>query len=174
MRRAFALMVICSATLGSGSDALADTAGNLTRDAQRFAHCMKLLDARCVIGVMHTKPMRDRGASDSEIFKRIDKQLTPLKELGLGYKRFDNQEPWEPIVIGDLLVAFVPYEGEFQLSYRNGFLIEAYLIGVSKDEGATWQFIDGSNLSKDDLTGGLPGYSGQPVPTVFIKKLDQQ
>jgi hypothetical protein len=173
MRLAFALMVICIGTLGSGSAALADTAGNLTRDAQRFAHCMKLLDANCVIGVMYTKPMRDRGASDNQIFKRIDKQLTPLKELGARYTRFDIQEPWEPVVTGDLLVAFVPYEGEFQFRYRNGFFIKAYLIGFSKDEGATWQFVDGSNLSKDDLTGALPGYGGQPVPTVSIKKLDQ-
>jgi len=158
--------------VGAASAALADASDGLARDARRYVGCLKAFDARCLMSIMYLKPQQDRGATDNQIFRRIDQQLKSSREMGARYTRFDLQDPWDPLPLGGLLVAFVPYESDLELRYRTGFATTSYLVGISEDEGATWRFVDGTGLSGDDLAAALPGFSGQPLPPVSVAPLE--
>lgn len=58
---------------------------------------------------------------------------------------------------GDVHYAFVPFTLEFA-GMLGTEAKDSYLLGVSRDDGRTWHFVDGGNLTREKLVRVLPDF----------------
>lgn len=58
---------------------------------------------------------------------------------------------------GDVLYAFVPFTLEFA-GMPGTEAKDSYLLGVSRDDGRTWHFVDGASLTREKLLRVLPDF----------------
>jgi hypothetical protein len=131
------------------------------RDAQAWVDCARAFDAGCVAGRTDVEYLRALGTTP-ELFARTQSLLyARLKDLHAVVTRFDLDRPREQFRLDGLEVAFVPYEQALEVSGTHA-RSSAYLIGLSHDGGASWQFIDGSTVTLADVRIVLPSYAGEP------------
>jgi hypothetical protein len=148
----------------SASLALASPEEKITaamRDAQAWVDCTKAFDAACVAARTDAEYLRGVGTTP-ELFARSESLLyARLKDLHAVVTRFDLSRPREEFRLDGLEVVFIPYEQALEIS---GTLARssAYLIGLSRDDGTSWQLIDGSTVTLADIHIVLPNYAGEP------------
>jgi hypothetical protein len=131
------------------------------RDAQAWVDCTRAFDADCVAARSDVEYLRALGTTP-ELFARTQSLLyTRLKDLHAVVTRFDLERSREPFRLDGLDVVFIPYEQALEISGTHA-RSSAYLIGLSHDDGASWQFIDGSTVTLADIRIVLPSYAGEP------------
>jgi hypothetical protein len=138
----------------------ADIAANASRDAARLANCMKVFDARCANSMTYTKVLEEHGISRSQLDQAVSSMYANLKSAHATYSRFDLGAPWPPFVTLGRRYIFIPYNAVLEVMGRKA-LAKSFLIGVSEDDGSSWQFVDGQRLTKDMIGQVIPGYVGK-------------
>jgi hypothetical protein len=131
------------------------------RDAQAWVDCTRAFDAACVAARTDAEYLRGAGMT-SELFARTQSLLyAKLKDLHAVVTRFDLTRPREEFRLDGLDVVFIPYDQALELPGTHA-QSSAYLIGLSRDDGANWQLIDGSTITLADIRLVLPSYEGEP------------
>jgi hypothetical protein len=142
--------------------ATADPAATATRDVQRLANCWRTFDAACVIALSHVASYERLGGSQK--FTELQfRTYRSMKKAGAKYTRLDVSAPWEPFAGDGHLYIFVPYASVLEFN-GNSVEIQAYFIGISDDSGETWQFFDGSLVTRENIRAIIPSYDGRPLP----------
>jgi len=73
-----------------------------------------------------------------------------FERTGLSFERVEVDPPQRTVSSGDQLFAIVPTH--VTMKVPQGHIASAsYLLGVSKDGGATWRFVDGAGLRPDNV-----------------------
>jgi hypothetical protein len=159
----FAVLVGCSLRCGA-----ADTAGKAdaaTRAATQLVACMKAFDPACTASLTYSRYMEERGVPRESVVKSLTEIDSKLTTLGARYSRFELVAPTTVLAGDGEDYAFVPYVQVLEVGDRRGGL-RAFFIGVSIDGGASWQFVDGANVTPATLRVIMPGYTGQELPPV--------
>jgi hypothetical protein len=150
-----------------------DQSAALIRDAQKLAKCMKNLDAECSVSMFDVSAMQAQGApSANQLIVLTEGQFDRLSSAGARYEHFTILKP-EPAFAGDgKLYAFVPYEFALEFPSRGTAVQRGFLVGISRDSGSSWRFIEGSRLTAENIKAFIPSYQGQELPPVFTKHQD--
>jgi hypothetical protein len=137
------------------------------RDAQALVDCTRSFDAACVAAHTDEEYLRGVGMT-SELFARTQSLLyANLRVLHGVVTRFDLTRPREEFRLDGLDVVFIPYEETLEVSGTVA-RSSAYLLGLSRDGGASWQLIDGATVTLADIHIVLPSYGGDPpAPEVW-------
>jgi hypothetical protein len=131
------------------------------RDAQAWVDCTRAFDAACIAARTDEDYLRGVGTTP-EFFARTQSLLyARLKELRAVVTRFDLGRPREAFRLDGLDVVFIPYDQALEIPGTHAES-SAYLIGLSRDDGASWQLIDGSTVTLADIHIVLPSYDGEP------------
>jgi ribosomal protein L12E/L44/L45/RPP1/RPP2 len=131
------------------------------RDAEVWVDCTRSFDAACVAARSDDEYLRGLGTTP-ELFARTQSLLyARLKELHAVVTRFDLDRPREEFRLDGRDVVFIPYDEAIDAG-GNHAESSAYLIGLSRDLGAHWQFVDGSTVTLADIRIVLPSYMGEP------------
>jgi hypothetical protein len=101
-----------------------------------------------------------RAAVQEDHARRVESTAAEMKGQGFGLKKFTIGEPSQLVQAGGQVYAIVPSELEMSAPPRTTGRQAAYLIAVSPDAGARWQFIDGSGIGGDPrkLKSLLPNF----------------
>lgn len=138
----------------------ADMAANASRDAARLASCMKAFDAPCANSMTYTKILEEHGISRGRLDQQVGAMYANLKTSHVTYSRFDLGAPWTPFVTLGRRYIFIPYNAVLEGMGRK-VLAKSFFIGVSEDDGTSWKFMDGQQLTKDMIGQVIPGYAGK-------------
>jgi hypothetical protein len=131
------------------------------RDAQAWVDCTRSFDAACVAAGTDDEYLRGLGTTP-ELFARTQSMLySRLKDLHAVVTRFVLERPREEFRLDGRDVVFIPYDQAIDAG-SNHAESSAYLIGLSRDRGAHWQFVEGSTVTLADIRIVLPSYMGEP------------
>lgn len=131
------------------------------RDAQAWVDCTRSFDAECVAARTDDEYLRGLGTTP-ELFARTESMLySRLKDLHAVVTRFDLERPREEFRLDGRDVVFIPYDQAIEAG-TNHAESSAYIIGLSRDLGVHWQFVDGSTVTLADIRVVLPTYMGEP------------
>jgi hypothetical protein len=148
-------LLVCAVPLRA-----ADIAANASRDAARLAGCMKAFDAACANSMTYTKPLEEHGISRDQLDQAVSGMYAHLKSAHAIYSRFDLHAPWPPLVTLGRRYIFIPYAAVVEGIGRK-VAAKSFFIGVSEDNGSSWKFVDGQQLTKDGIGQVIPGYAGK-------------
>jgi hypothetical protein len=135
------------------------------RDARRLVECMKAFDPVCSVALTYSKFLEDRGMPHDYMVKSVTELDAKLKSIGAKYTRFELIAPSTTYSGDGRDYTFVPYEQMLETGPMRGGL-KAYFIGVSQDNGNSWQFVDGVKTTPANIRIVMPSYAGQPLPSV--------
>ena len=150
-----ALALVCAAPVRA-----ADIAANASHDAARLAGCMKAFDASCANSMTYTKILEEHGISRSQLDQQVGAMYANLKSAHATYSRFDLGAPWPPFVMLGRRYIFIPYNAVL-VGMGRKVAAKSFFIGVSEDDGTSWKFMDGQQLTKDMIGQVIPGYAGK-------------
>jgi hypothetical protein len=154
---AAALLLARALAWASPSDEIAAA----LRDARAWVDCIRAFDARCVANGTDSEYLKNVGTT-TELFAKSESYLyNSLKAAGGKVTRFDLTPPREVFSLDGREYVFIPYDQMFDTNDRHA-QSSSYLIGASNDKGATWQFIDGSTITRGDIRLLMPRYRGEP------------
>lgn len=160
--RAVLLLVACVPAMGANSLETAE------KDARAFANCMLTMNADCVVLSSdidaYVRLARQRlPASDPDLqFAELQERFFyAMKENGRHYLQWEVAEPGTLFSVNGIRYVFVPYI-QVTRSPTGDSTDRTSLIGISKDNGSSWKFVDGHSMALADLKAVIPGYSGSP------------
>lgn len=139
------------------------------REAEKFASCTKALDTGCVIALSDAQGYERLSAPGFRYRESQARYFEEFKEMGSRYTRFELAGA--PVIFQKerSLYCFVPYRAEGVIAGQE-FKTDAYLIGRSPDGGLSWKFVDGTNLSIEQVRLLIPAYDGHPpLPAVHAE-----
>jgi hypothetical protein len=131
------------------------------RDAQVWAGCIRAFDAACVAARTDEDYLRGAGTTPELFARTLSLLYAKLTELHAVVTRFDLGRPREEFRLDGLDVVFIPYDQTLEIPGTHAES-SAYLIGLSRDDGANWQLIDGSTVTPAAIHIVLPSYDGEP------------
>jgi hypothetical protein len=140
-----------------------DLAANASRDAMQLVECMKSFDSACANSLTNTKVFEDHGISRVQLEQRVADLYQKLKSMHATYSRFDLDAPWPPFIAGGRNYVFVPYNMTLETGEKRASS-KSFLIGVSENSGISWKFVDGQNVTQDNIGMIVPGYNGDELP----------
>jgi hypothetical protein len=158
------LMLVFAAASGSPSDEIAAA----MRDARSWVDCIKAFDAVCVANGTDVEYLRSVGTT-TELFAKSESYLyNALKTAGGRVTRFDLTPPREVFSLDGREFVFISYEQMFDTNDRHA-QSASYLIGASNNKGASWQFVDGSTVTRGDMRLLMPSYrNAPPLPPSYV------
>lgn len=120
------------------------------------------MDVECSVAMTYTDFFEAKGASRDQLAKGLAKLYADMRSVDGGYTTFDIGEPTSTFGTGATRYVFVPYSSTVEAPGRGGVKLTAFFIGISKDTGATWRFLDGVRSTPKTITAIVPDYQGQP------------
>jgi hypothetical protein len=163
MRQIFVVLLLMVLPIAAfGQDDRIDAA---LRDAQKLIEYMQAFDTDGVGSLLYTEPMERMGADIARLRQQAAKQDANLRSIGAKYLLFTLGKPAVPFSRSEGLFTLVPYSCVMN---ANGQTVQqdAFFIGVSKDSGATWKFLDAIATAKVPIETILPDYKGPKLPLV--------
>jgi hypothetical protein len=146
----------------------ADSIVTAEKAARAFANCMLTMNSDCVILSSdidaYVRLARQRQAtSDPDLqFAEVQERLFyAMKENGRHYLQWEVAGPRNLFSVNGIQYVFVPYQ-QVTRSPDGDSTVRSSLIGISKDNGSSWKFVDGHSMTLVDLKAVIPGYSGSP------------
>jgi hypothetical protein len=131
------------------------------RDAQSWVDCTRAFDAACVAAATDPDYLFGMGTTP-DLFARTQSLLYGrLKDLHAIVTRFQLYRPREVFRLDARDVVFIPYDQAFEMGTQHAES-SAFLIGLSRNDGLSWRFIDGSTVTGADVRLTLPSYNGEP------------
>ena len=103
----------------------------------------------------------------TKFVQRLESMAADMKAQGFHILQVTFSEPSELVEASGEVYAIVPFTLEMTAPGDIPGTHPSYLIGVSKDRGANWKFIDGSGVAGDreKLRQVLPNFpSSLPLP----------
>ncbi len=111
--------------------------------------------------VKYTYPMIVEGIGGKmKMIQAIKQGSIQMKSDGVSVEKVIIGEPVERKKINNTIYALIPQE--LTMKVPGGLLhSDSHLIGISKDEGGSWYFLDTAKLNEQNLKILLPDLSGQ-------------
>jgi hypothetical protein len=156
MNRLLALVLIAPlATLGASPENPA------MKDANHLASCIRVLDVDCVVSLTYQPATQNGASAQSDVVKDI-KDRYGNSDTGTRLAVFSLKDP-TPEFSGDgKAYVFIPYTMVLVTPGVSAAEFQAFLIGISTDNGMTWKFVDNWRASEEAVRQVFPGYSGIP------------
>lgn len=137
----------------------------LAKDAERLTNCTKRFDAVCVISLSDIEGYQRLARPGFNFPKAQTRFFDRSREAGFKYTRIDVSAPSEVFNADGRVYAFLPYTSVTLFKGRSSEM-HAYYIGISRDGGQSWKFIDGRSITRKNIRVIIPGYGGQQLPAV--------
>ncbi len=148
------------------SSALADPETSLIRkSAEESSAALITGDYGRVCDFTYPKVLETIGGRDKGI-ETLQSRADAMKLDGVALLAADISEPEEIIASGDKQFAIVPMRISFK-SPKGTVRWKGFLIAISADHGRSWTFVDGSELTKEEVAQILPNFPPQlslPAP----------
>jgi hypothetical protein len=128
-------------------------------------------DYETVIKFTYPKVIQLVGGRDKMI-SLVKKGKIEMGQQGISFDQVIIGKPSKTVAAGDEIHCLVPQT--VYMKVPNGKMkSETQLIGVSRDKGVNWYFIDAVNLNKDNIRSVLPNYNfdltlPSKKPPIFI------
>jgi len=164
--------LLAPVVLGCASTLMAaPTSSTAVKDARQLVECMKAFDAQCVVDLTYERALIEAGLSRSQLVKMLSDSYASRKSKNIRYSRFDLGKPSEEFKSDGRTFVFIPYTQTIEIPGNGALSFEAYFIGVSEDQGATWTFVEGIKQTAATIRRIIPGYRNQPpLPPVSEKQ----
>jgi hypothetical protein len=125
----------------------------------------------------YTHPaMVKMAGSKKKLIEALQKSIAELKSQGYQIISASAGAPLNMVNVGDELQAIVPQEQVIDVPAKHGELHgTSYMLGVSRDGGKTWTFINVDGMTREQVRQVLPTFSASldipshPPPT-FVSK----
>src|SRR5512138_1816956 len=151
----------------------ADGTQTLIRDAEKFAGCMRNLDAQCSVAMLDMATMETRGTpTQDELIARAQESFDRLSSARGRYTSYTIIKPESVYSEAEGLYALVPYQFVLEFPSRGTATQRGFLVGISRDSGLTWKFVEGSQLTTGDIKVMISSYKGEALPPVYVKHAD--
>ena len=159
-------MVVCLIGAVSFPALSADQSDSAMRDAARLGACMVAMDAACVTALSNLEGYASLGTPSGEFLKSQTRFFEAQKQVHWKTLRYDVATP--TVWLSDAHRKFVvlPYSRDADYSGQVR-TFHSYLIGVSSDSGSSWRFVDGGDLTAQQVQAVMPPYDGQPLPKSY-------
>src|SRR5262249_4226189 len=146
-------LFLCSLPLGllgcsSGSFHQDQARANLLADAEKMRTAILQEDHAQAAGLTHPDVGKSLGGTE-RFLRRLEEFADEMKRNGFAWQDLVFAEPSEVIEASGDLYAVVPYTLEMAGPGGATGTKPSYLIGVSKDRGKAWTFIDGEGIAGD-------------------------
>lgn len=142
----------------------------VTQATQLIEH-MKVFDTDGTFDLTYVKIFEKLGIDPARPKMAIADLNQKLKSIGANYTKFDLQPPGAPFSGDGQLYIIIPYSSVMEVRGRR-FLSEAFLIGISENDGESWKFVDGISSTQENIRNVIPSYSGAPLPPRRVKPLE--
>jgi len=159
----------CSKSSDNGKStatASPNSAANAKKQAEEIAAALLHDDYATMIRLTHPGVVERAGGAD-KMKEAVVKGKQELARVGVSFKDVKIGTPGEPTVGGPKVFIIVPQT--VTLATPKGQLVQdSFLLGSSKDNGATWQFVDGAGLNDQtahQLFPNLPAAIHLPAKT---------
>ncbi len=150
-----------------------DISANASRDATRLIVCMKAFDAACVNALSYTKMLEERGMSRDQLDQGVANLYRQLKSIHARYSLLQLAAPWPPFALRGRTYVFIPYS--MALSARGqDVTAKSFFIGVSEDSGNSWTFVEGQNVTQDNIAMIIPDFGGGALPSTSLSRAPAQ
>lgn len=116
---------------------------------------------------MHPKVVEMAGGKDS-VLSKMNRANEMAQQFGGSIKKITIGNPGKIIKYKNELQVTIPQTTEINVMMSTAIL-ETTLIGISADNGKTWQFIDTSAYNIKDLKNSLPNLS----PDIVVPPMKQ-
>lgn len=158
-------VVFATSSISSSAESLADRA---LAQAKVLAEHMKNFDSDGAASLTYLRFFERMGMDPAKAIQASATLNEQLRAAGARYTRFELGPPGQPFAGDGKLYVFIPYFIEMEARGKRR-LQEAFLIGVSEDQGQSWKFVDGASSTPQNITTVIPSYGGAPLPP---KRLD--
>ena len=144
-------LLVCAAPAAAATDARLSRAKLF---AQQNAKALAKGDFKKISEMTHPAVAEKLGGYE-QLARNLAFGSGQMAEQGVAIRRVSVKTPDEIITTADGLVTIIPMM--LELAVPGGRLKKkSYLVAVSTDEGRTWTFIDGANLTLEALKKVLP------------------
>ena len=133
------------------NDALAT---NLKAQAQECLDALLSKNYAKMVDLTYPKVVEFLGGRDAMI-SLLETQMPALAAEGITFKQATLAEPGAPVVAGDTQYVIVPQTVILNIK-GDEWEQRSYLLGISKDNGKTWTFVDGAGINQAMRTAILP------------------
>lgn len=153
-------VMFATSSIASAAESPADRA---LAQAKALAEHMKNFDSDGAASLTYLRFFERMGMDPAKVIQASAKLNDELRAASARYTRFELGPPRQPFAGDGLLYVFIPYLLEMEVRGKR-HLQEAFLIGVSEDQGQSWKFVDGVSSTPQNITTVIPGYGGAPLP----------
>lgn len=133
--------------------------GVIKQQAMETARAVQMQDYETLISHTYPKVIEIVGGRDKMI-SILKKGNEELGQQGITFDEFIIGAPSQTVAAGDEIHCLVP-QTVFMKKTGEKYRIksETVLIGISKDEGKHWYFVDAVNLNMKNVKTVLPNYN---------------
>lgn len=148
---ALLLLILPSLLARAQNDAAAT---NLKAQAQECLDALLAKDYAKVVDRTYPKVVEFIGGREAMI-SLLETQMPALEAEGITFKQATLGEPEAPVVAGDTQYVVVPQTVILNIK-GDEWEQRSYLLGISKDNGKNWTFVDGAGINQAMRTAILP------------------
>lgn len=131
-----------------------DATANLKAQAQASLDALMAKDYAKMVDQTYPKLVEFFGGRATMI-SYLETQMPALEAEGITFKRITLAQPEAPVVAGDTEYAIVPQTIILDVK-GDEWEQRSYLLGISKDSGKTWTFVDGAGINQEMREAILP------------------
>jgi hypothetical protein len=128
------------------------------RDGNAWSLAMLTGDFDTLVNYTHPALVQRSGGKDKLIGK-LRKASDNMRAEGYRIVESSVAEPLQIVRAGDEMHAVLPLKEVIVRAKHGELHSSGYLLGVSRDDGRTWKFINGSALTEKDVREMLPNYN---------------
>lgn len=129
----------------------------IKEQAELTANALLNDDYETVIKFTYPKVIEMVGGRDKMI-SLIKNGKTEMKQQGITFNKVIIGRPSKTVIAGNEIHCLIPQTIYMKVP-KGKMKSETYLIGVSRDKGVNWYFIDAANLNNDNVKRVLPNYN---------------
>jgi len=143
----------------------------LKQDLEVYVKCYANQNYRCMSSYIVPSVINKMGGIDG--FIKTMKFLPEMfKKSGVEFnsKLFTTGEPGPIVIEKNILVSIIPTRTSIKLNGKNG-IINASIIGISKNKGETWFYVEGTNEGRSilkEISNDLYNFLNFPDNTLYI------
>ena len=146
----FVLLSVAFAQTDDPKNGLIKTGANAVRDAM-------LGDNYSVVIDLTYPPIVDMLGGREKAVGVVQEQMKAIKEQGVSISSFTLSEPSEIKTGGSELFSILPATMEMKAPQAK-ITLKTFLIAISRDQGKSWSYADGSNLTPELMKTLFPKF----------------
>lgn len=132
---------------------------------KQLVQAVRAGNAETVVDLTHAKVHEMLGGRE-KMLATLSETFGLARAAGHKLSKVEIGQPSSLGHDGKRLFLFIPYISVAG-SNQQTTTIEAFYLGISEDNGASWKFVDGSRMDQQSVKIFIPSYSGQPaLPSV--------